>query len=325
MWVLFFAIIGTMFAFDLGLFNKGSKHITTKRALQMTAFWVALALAFGIIIFLLSEPGQGTGNLTAYITAYVIEEMMSIDNLFVFIIIFAYFMVPDEYQHKALFYGIIGALVFRGIFIFVGTELIAAFDFIIYIFGAILIYTAIKTVFKKEEEGGENKMAKRLSRWFKVSPHYDGDKLFTMHNGVKLMTPLLLCIIVIELTDIMFAFDSIPAVFSVTIRLDIETARFIIYTSNIFAVMGLRSLFFAIKGSMEHLEYLKYGLGVILAFIGIKMILPAIQQYLLGVPKDETFHIDVIYSLIIILAVLGITVATSLYKRKQVRKEHGMD
>ena len=309
MWVLFFVIIGAMFAFDLGVFNKGPRHITTKRALKMTAFWIILALAFGIIIFIMSEPGESAGNFTTYVTAYVIEEMMSVDNLFVFIIIFAFFMVPDEYQHKALFYGIIGALAFRGLFIFTGTEILHRYEWVIYIFGVILIYTAFKTVFKKED-AGENKMAVRLSRWFKVSRDFDGDKLFTVQNGIKLMTPLLLCIVVIELTDIMFAFDSIPAVFSIT------TDKFIIYTSNIFAVLGLRSLFFAIKGSMEHLEYLKYGLGVILAFIGIKMLLPLIL-------KD--FSMPVYYSLGFILSVLAVTIVVSLYKRKQKLKMHGIE
>jgi tellurite resistance protein TerC len=307
MWVLFFAVIGAMFAFDMGAFNKGSKHITTKHALTMTALWVVLALVFGAIIFFMSEPGQGADNFTSYVTAYVIEEMMSIDNLFVFIVIFAFFMVPDEYQHKALFYGIIGALAFRAVFIFAGTELLHRYEWVIYIFGVILIYTAFKTVFGKEETG-ENKTAARVSRWFKVSPTFDGDKLFTVQNGLKLMTPLLLCIIVIELTDVMFAFDSIPAVFSIT------TDKFIIYTSNIFAVLGLRSLFFAIKGSMEHLEYLKYGLGVILAFIGIKMLMPLIVN---------DFSIPIIYSLGFILGVLAVTVAVSLYKRKQKLRSHG--
>ena len=294
MWVIFFVAILILFAFDLGVLNRGAKHISVKRALGMTAFWVSLALGFGVMIYF----EMGTVSATEYYTAYLIEQMMSVDNLFVFIIIFGYFCVPDEYQHKALFYGIIGAFAFRALFIFAGAELLDMFDWMMYIFGAVLIYTAIKTVTKKDESG-ESKLAERLSRRFKVSPHFDGDKLFTVKNGVKMMTPLLLCIIVIELTDIMFAFDSIPAALAIT------TDRFIIYTSNLFAVLGLRSLYFVIKGSMEHLEYLKYGLGVILAFIGIKMLV------------SGHYHVDVLISLVVILTVLAMTVTVSLYIRKR--------
>jgi tellurite resistance protein TerC len=297
MWAAFFIVIGVLFAIDMGVLNRGAKHISVKRALGMTAFWIGLALAFGVFIYF----EMGARPATEYFTAYVIEEMMSVDNLFVFIVIFGYFCVPDEYQHKALFYGIVGALVFRALFIFAGAGLLEAFDWMMYIFGAVLIITAIRTVHKKEGEN-DQKLAKKLSKRFNVSPEFDGDKLFTVKNGVKMMTPLMLCIIVIELTDIMFAFDSIPAVLSIT------TDRFIIYTSNVFAVIGLRSLFFAIKGSMEHLEYLKYGLGAILAFIGIKMLI------------SGHYHVDVLISLGFILSVLAVTVVTSLYIRKKKMK-----
>ena len=297
MWAIFFIAIVLLFAFDLGVLNRGAKHIPMKKALGMTIFWISLALAFGVMIFF----EMGTATATQYFTAYLIEQMMSIDNLFVFIIIFAYFCVPDEYQHKALFYGIIGAFVFRALFIYAGAELLDAFDWMMYIFGVVLIYTAIRTVMKKDEDK-DSKLAKRLSRRFNVCPDYDGDKLFTVKDGVRMMTPLLLCIVVIELTDIMFAFDSIPAALAIT------TDKFIIYTSNLFAVLGLRSLFFVIKGSMEHLEYLKYGLGVILAFIGIKMLI------------SDHYPVDVFVSLAVILIVLAATVAVSLYARRKRRR-----
>ena len=301
MWAVFFTVIIVMFAIDMGLLNRGSKHISVKRAFAMTGFWIGLALVFGVMIYF----EMGSTSATQYYTAYVIEEMMSVDNLFVFIIIFAYFSVPDEYQHKALFYGIIGAFVFRALFIFTGAELLDAFDWMMYIFGIILIYTAIKTVTKKDGNK-DSKLAKRLSRIISMSPDFDGDKLFTRYNGRRLITPLLLCIVVIELTDIMFAFDSIPA------ALAISTDKFIIYTSNLFAVLGLRSLFFAIKGSMEHLEYLKYGLGIILAFIGVKMLL------------SEYYEVDVLLSLAIILIVLAATVAVSLHMRRVKQKASGI-
>lgn len=295
MWAIFFVIVVIMFALDLGVFNRGSKHISVKKALIMTGFWIFLALLFGLFIY----TQMGSDKTMEYLTAYVIEKTMSIDNLFVFIVIFGYFCVPDEYQHKALFCGIVGALAFRAIFIVAGVELLERFDFVMYIFGAILIYTAIKTMMKKETEEPKSKLAERMSKRFNVCPTYDGDKLFTVQNGVKMMTPLLLCIIVIELTDIMFAFDSIPAV------LAISTDTFIVYTSNIFAVLGLRSLYFALKGTMMHLEYLKYGLGVILAFVGVKML---IANY---------YHVDVVFSLVFILTVLAVTIVASMAMRKR--------
>jgi len=300
MWAIFFTVIIVMFAIDMGILNRGAKHISTKRALGMTAFWIGLASAFGIMIYF----QMGSAHATEYFTAYVIEEMMSVDNLFVFIIIFAYFSVPDEYQHKALFYGIIGAFAFRALFIFAGAELLDAFDWMMYIFGAVLIYTAVKTVMKKDGDG-DSKLARKLSKRFNVHPEFDGDKLFTLRNGARMMTPLFLCIIVIELTDIMFAFDSIPAALAIT------TDKFIIYTSNLFAILGLRSLFFAIKGTMEHLEYLKYGLGAILAFIGVKMLI------------SDHYHVDVLFSLAVILSVLAVTIAVSLYARKKKQRAAG--
>ena len=301
MWAIFFSVILVLFAIDLGVLNRGSKHISVKRALGMTAFWISLALSFGVFIYF----EMGSAAATKYVTAYVIEQMMSVDNLFVFIVIFGYFCLPDEYQHKALFYGIVGAFAFRALFIFAGAELLDRFDWMMYIFGIVLIITAVRTVMKKDETT-DSKLARKLTRRFNICPDYDGAKLFTVKDGVRMMTPLFLCIIVIELTDIMFAFDSIPAALAIT------TDRFIIYTSNIFAVVGLRSLFFAIKGSLEHLEYLKYGLGAILVFVGIKMI------------ASEYYHIDVLVSLAFILSVLAVTVVISLYTRNKKTKAAGI-
>lgn len=299
MWAIFFVILVIMFALDLGIFNKGPKHIGVKKALKMTIGWITLALLFGVFIFF----EMGSDAATEYYAAYAIEKMMSVDNLFVFIIIFAYFNVPDEYQHKALVYGIVGALVFRAIFILLGAELLNTFQWMVYVFGIILIITAIKTASEKKEKKKDSKLAEILSKHFNVSPDFDSDKLITRRNGARMITPLLLCIVVIELTDIMFAFDSIPAALAIT------TDIFIIYTSNIFAVLGLRSLYFAIKGSMEHLEYMKYGLGAILAFVGLKMLL------------SDFIEIEVLVSLAVILSILAITVVASLYMRKKKLKE----
>lgn len=302
MWAVFFAVVAILFALDLGVFNRGAKHISVKKALLMTAFWIAISLLFAVFVFF----EMGSEKTTEYLTAYVVEKAMSVDNLFVFLVIFAAFAVPDEYQHKALYWGIIGAIMFRALFIFVGVELLEQFDFIMYVFGAILIYTAIKTVTKKDEN--KEPFAMKLSRRMKCSPDFDGDKLFTVKNGLRMATPLFICIIVIELTDIMFAFDSIPAC------LAISTDTFIVYTSNIFAILGLRSLYFALRGTMEHLEYLKYGLGVILAFVGIKML------------TADVYHVDVVVSLVVILATLAITIVFSLImKKRKAEKSVGSD
>lgn len=294
MWAIFGIVVVVMFALDLGIFNRGSKVISVKKSLEMTAFWIAISLAFALFVYF----EMGAEASTEYVAAYVVEKAMSVDNLFVFLIIFAAFAVPDEYQHKALFYGIVGALAFRALFVFVGAELLETFHFVMYIFGALLIYTAVRTVIKKQDEDKESFVI-RLSRRLKSSPDFDGDKLFTFRNGVRLATPLFICIIVIELTDIMFAFDSIPAC------LAISTDTFIVYTSNIFAILGLRSLYFALKGSMDALAYLKYGLGAILAFVGAKMLL------------SDVVEIPVVLSLAVILGILAVTVlASALVKRR---------
>lgn len=294
-WALFLAIVIILLIIDLKCFGKGG--ITLKKSLYMTAFWIAIALIFGVFVWCMLGAELGL----AYYTGYIIEKAMSIDNLFVFILIFAYFGIPDEYQHKALYYGVIGALVFRAIFIFAGAELIENFEAVMYIFGAILIIAALKTIFEKEEENKENKIAVFMSKHIRSSPELDGDKLTTIYNGKRVVTPLLLCIIVIELSDIIFAVDSVPAVLAIT------TDRFVVYTSNIFAVLGLRSLYFAIKESMKSLKYLKYGLGIILLFIGFKLMLGKIVE------------ISVVASLVVILGILAVTIILSLYSSKKDR------
>lgn len=289
-WVGFLALVAVLMAFDLGLFNKGSKHIDAKKAIRMTLVWVSIALLFGVFVLITLGPDKAM----EFYTGYIVEESMSIDNLFVFILIFSFFKIPDDYQHKALYYGIFGALIFRAIFIFAGAELMERFDFVMYIFGAILLIAAIKTVFKKDDDEGENKMAVWLSKVFKTSPELDGDKFFTRIDGKLIMTPLLLCVIVIELSDVIFALDSIPAVLAIT------TDTFIVYTSNIFAIMGLRSLYFTIKESMKSLRFLNYGLGIILGFVAFKLL------------TSKFIEIPVFASLLVIVSVLAITVILSL-------------
>lgn len=295
-WAVFAVLVIVLLALDLGVFNRGPKHISVKRALGMTAMWIFVSMCFAVFIYF----EMGIQSTTEYLASYVVEKSMSMDNIFVFIVLFGLFSIPDEYQHKALFYGVIGAIVFRGIFIFVGAELLEMFHFMTYIFGMILVYTALKTTFHRNKEGEESFVVK-LSRHLKSSPQLDGDKLFTIKNGVRVATPLLICIIVIELSDIMFAFDSIPACLS------ISTDMFVVYTSNIFAVMGLRSLYFALRGTVESLRYMKYGLGAILIFVGIKMLIV------------DVYEVSVVSSLVFILSVFILTVFLSFYRDKRER------
>ena len=297
LWFVFAAIVIVLLSADL-IMNRKAHHIPMRTALAQTALWVGVALAFGVLLFFVT--GDGTLTLE-YFTAYAIEESMSMDNLFVFIIIFAYFGIRDEDQHKALFYGVIGAVVFRAIFIFAGVELLNMFDWLLYVFGIILLAVALKTLLEKDDEKEkENGIARFMKQHFDYVDDAEADgKLIAKVDGKRVMTAILLCIIVIELTDVVFALDSIPAV------LAISTDTMVIYTSNIFAVMGLRSLFFVIKGGMNSLVYLKYGLGAILMFVAVKLLI------------HEFVEIPIMLSLGVIVGILLITVVTSLMANKK--------
>lgn len=290
LWLVFAAVILVMLAIDF-IMNRKPRQIPFRTALLQMAVWVAVALAFGILLFSVTGDSELTME---YYTAYIIEEAMSMDSLMVFIIVFACFSIPDEDQHGALFYGVIGAIVFRAVFIFAGVELLNIFDWLLYVFGIVLIYTAIRTLITKDNEG-ENKVVAFVKRRFDyVDASEAGGHLFVVRNGKRMMTAIMMCIIVIEVSDLIFAMDSIPTV------LAISTNTLVIYTSNIFAVMGLRSMFFVIKGGLARLRYLRYGLGTILLFVSIKLML------------HDIVHIPVVLSLAIILAVLAITVVASL-------------
>lgn len=300
LWYVFAVIVIVLLAADLYM-NRKPHHIPMKTALAQTALWVGVAIVFGVLLFFVTEDHTLTME---YYTAYAIEEAMSMDNLFVFIIIFAYFGIKDECQHKALFYGVIGAIMFRAIFIFAGVELLERFDWLLYLFGIVLLIVAIKTTFGKDEGEKENKIAKYMKNRFDyVDDESSKGKLFVKVNGKRVITVLFLCIIVIELTDVVFALDSIPAV------LAISTDKLVIYTSNIFAVMGLRSLFFVIHGGMQSIRYLKYGLGIILLFVSIKLL------------AHSFIDIPVILSLVVIVGVLLITIVASILKNKSDAKK----
>ena len=295
LWYVFAVIVIVLLAADLWM-NRKPHHIPFKSALAQTAVWVGIALAFGVLLFWVTGDADKTME---YYTAYAIEEAMSMDNLFVFIIIFAYFGIRDEDQHHALFYGIIGAIAFRAIFIFVGVELLERWEWILYVFGVILLIVALKTTFGKDDDNKENGIAKFMrNRFDYVDTEETRGKLFAKVNGKRVVTVLLLCVIVIELTDIVFALDSIPAV------LAISTDTLVIYTSNIFAVMGLRSLFFVIHGGMQSIRYLKYGLGIILLFVSFKLL------------AHSFVDIPVTMSLVVIVAVLLVTIVASVLKNR---------
>ena len=301
LWLIFIVLAASLFVLDLCVFNRKNEEITTKKAVVLSAFWISAGLLFGLLILF----ARGAESATEYYAGYIIELMMSVDNLFVFIIVFTYFGVPYKYQHKALFLGILGAIFFRLLFIFAGVQLLENFSFMAYVFGALLIITAVRTMMKKE--GGtsmeKNIFVRACKKFMKVSDEYDGGKFFTRKNGVRMATPLLITVIVLELTDIMFAIDSIPAILAIT------RDMFIVYTSNVFAILGLRSMYFAIRGGLSSLVYLKYGLGAILVFVGTKML---ISQY---------YHLPVIISLTVILMILTVTAVLSVIMTKSKKPE----
>jgi tellurite resistance protein TerC len=277
-WIGFCVFILVMLAIDLGVFNRRPHEITYKDAGIWSAVWVALALIFaGLLVGPLGWEMFGAARhqkALEFVTGYLIELSLSVDNLFVFVLIFGYFKVPPKYQHRVLFWGVLGALVMRVIMIVAGTELIERFHWIIYVFGAFLIYTGAKMFGSQNEDiDPENRFVVRLvTRYVPIVRHYERRKFFTVVDGKTVGTLLLLVLIVVEFTDLVFALDSIPAIFGVT------TDRFIVYTSNVFAILGLRTFYFLLAGVIERFHYLKYGLGIVLGFIGIKMLLPLIAK-----------------------------------------------
>ena len=264
-WIIFNAFVLLMLAIDLGVFHRQSKKVSFKEAITWSAVWVTLALIFNGWIYY----SMGEKPAVEFLTGYLVEKSLSVDNIFVFVLLFSFFKVPEEYQHRVLFWGVIGALIMRAIFIAVGAVLIARFHWIIYLFGAFLVFTGYK-MFKKSA-ADMHPEENPLVRWFikkgKVTNEYHGKKFFVNINGKRLATPLFLCLLSIEFTDLIFAVDSIPAIFAIT------KDPFIVYTSNVFAILGLRSLYFALEGIITKFPYLRYGLAIILIFIGCKMLL----------------------------------------------------
>jgi len=291
-WIFFAFFILAMLALDLGVFNRKSHVIKMKEAMLWTLFWVTLALLFGAGIYFF----YGHGKAMEFLAGYLIEYSLSIDNLFVFMLIFRFFNVPRAYEHKALFWGILMALATRAVFIFAGVALINTFSWVMYIFGAFLIFTGIKMALNKQTEVHPDKnIAIKLLRYvIPVTSRFSGARFFVVKRGVRHATPMLAVLLALETTDILFAIDSIPAV------LAISKDPFIIYTSNVFAILGLRSLFFAISGLMKLFHLLHYGLAAILTFVGIKMLI------------EDFFHVPVTISLLVIASILVMSIVSSL-------------
>jgi tellurite resistance protein TerC len=276
-WIIFIAVILVFLALDLGVFNKENHVIKTKEASIWTAIWVTVALSFSVVIYwlfangMVDNPTGLTPNnaVLKYITGYLIELSLSVDNVFVIAVIFASFKIPPIYQHRVLFWGILGAIVFRAIMIFFGVALITRFEWIIYVFGVFLLYTAFKMLQGEEEEFNPKKsfVFRQIKKIYPITGSIHGDNFFVKRMGIKAATPLFVALIVIELTDILFALDSIPAILAIT------ADPFIVFSSNILAIMGLRSMYFLISRMLEKFRYINYSLVVILAFVGIKMLI----------------------------------------------------
>lgn len=299
-WILFNVFVVIMLVLDLVVLNKKNHKVKVKEALWWTAFWVSLALCFNVLIYF----WKGKEPAIQFLTGYLIEESLSVDNLFVFMLIFNYFSVPEIYQRKVLFWGIIGALVFRAIFILLGVSLIQHFSWTIYILGAFLIITGVKMAVSQDSEINpeKNPIITLVNKFMRVSKVYDGGKFFTRINGLLYATPLFIVVLVVETTDIVFAADSIPAILAVS------SDSFIVYTSNVFALLGLRSLYFALAGIMQLFHYLHYGLSIILVFIGFKLL----------VSHVEALKIDMLVALGVVAVILvGSVLLSIIFPKKE--------
>lgn len=291
-WVVFNAFILAMLALDLGLLGRKSHVIKFREAAFRSAAWFTLSLGFAAGLFFYS----GGETALTFLTGYLIEQSLSVDNIFVMVVIFSYFGVPAAYQHRVLFWGILGALVMRGTFIVVGAWLLHQFHFIIYVFGGLLVLTGIRMAVREEKpfDGEDNPVVKLVRRLVPLVPRYDGNRFFTLENGKRFATPLLLVLVLVEFTDLVFAIDSIPAIFAVT------QDPFLVYTSNVFAILGLRSLYFLLAGVIDKFRFLRYGLAFILTFVGAKMLLA------------EKVHIPTVTSLLVVAGGIVVSVIASL-------------
>jgi len=310
LWIGFNLFVLLMLALDLGVFHRKAHVVSIREATIWSVVWIALALVFNLGLYLfwdLISPASEYTNREAslaFLTGYLIEKSLSVDNIFVFVLIFTFFAVPAAYQHRVLFWGILGALLMRGTLIAVGATLLKEFHWIIYVFGAFLVFTGIRMALHRNEEmhPEQNPLIRFVRRIMPVTDNYEGDKFFIRRAGKLIATPLFLVLLLVESTDLVFAVDSIPAIFAVT------NDPFIVYTSNVFAILGLRSLYFLLAGVVDKFYYLKLGLSVVLVFVGIKMLLV------------DLYKIPVGLSLGVIASILAISVMASLWRAQRLLK-----
>jgi tellurite resistance protein TerC len=295
-WILFNLFVVAMLVLDLGVFHRRSHTVKFREAMAWSVAWVGLAAVFAVVVYF----WHGRGPTLEFVTGYVIELSLSVDNLFVFLLIFRFFQVPSDHQHKVLFWGILGALAFRAIFIVAGVGLIERFHWIIYVFGALLVYSGIKLFFQSEAEihPEKNPILRVFRRFVPVTKDFEGNKFFVRRPGLY-ATPLFIVLLVVETTDVVFAVDSIPAILAIT------RDAFIVYTSNVFAIMGLRSMYFALAGMMEMFRYLHYGLALVLVFVGGKML------------ASHYFDVPTHLALLAVVGVLSISVIASVANPKK--------
>ena len=296
-WIGFSAFVLAMLALELGTFHRKSRALSLKEALTWSAVWIGLALAFNTGIYY----RHGGEKALQFFTGYLVELSLSVDNLFVFLLVLGYFKVPAQYRHKVLFWGIIGALIMRAVFIATGITLIAKFHWIIYLFGALLVGSGIKMTLQRDKEihPGRNPVLKLFHRFMRVTPECDGGRFFVKQHGRILASPLFVVALILESTDLVFAVDSVPAVLAIT------PDPFIVFTSNVFAILGIRSMFFALEGVMKRFHYLHYGLSAVLVFVGTKMLLAGF------------YKIPTSVSLLLILSILFVYVITSLLSKQE--------
>jgi len=299
LWIGFTAFVLLMLVIDLGVFHRDAHEVSFKEALGWSAVWVLLALLFNVAIYV----GFGSARGLEFLTGYLIEKALAVDNIFIFAVIFSYFSVPPAYQHRVLFWGVLGALVMRALFIFAGAALLQSFHGIMYLFGAFLVFTGVKLLLQKDAEihPERNPLFRMFTSMIRSVAAYDGARFLVRRNGTWFATPLFLVLVSIEVTDVIFAVDSIPAIFAVT------ADPFIVFTSNIFAILGLRSMYFLLAGVIDKFHYLKIGLALVLVFVGSKMILM------------DIYKIPIASSLAVVAAVIGASILLSLLRPKFAR------
>lgn len=310
LWIGFNLFVLALLAVDLGIFHRDAHRVSIREATIWSIVWITLSLLFNLAIYLVWDrivPGSEYSNreaALAFLTGYLLEKSLSVDNIFIFVVIFTFFAVPAKYQHRVLFWGIIGALIMRGTLIIIGSALLKQFHWIIYVFGVFLIFTGIRMALQRDEEvhPDKNPVVKLLRRVMPVTESYEGESFFVRRKGKLMATPLFLVLLIVESTDLIFAVDSIPAIFAVTEN------SFIVYTSNVFAILGLRSLYFLLAGVVDKFHYLKLGLSAVLVFVGIKMILA------------DVYKIPVSLSLVVIAGILTISIAASLWRARRLTK-----